>query len=133
MVTEERRVKVLDSGLAKLVEPDHPDADASTRTLQDAAPKTEEGAIVGTVAYMSPEQAEGRNWTAGRTFFLWLSAVRDEYGTAGISGRNEAIDLVGHFAGGTQASERAGAAVPRDLEKSFSAVCARTRSVASSR
>ncbi len=58
-------VKVLDFGLAKLTEP-APGEEASTRTLK---PTTEEGAIVGTVAYMSPEQAEGKPLDARSDIF----------------------------------------------------------------
>ncbi|MGA2147990.1 MAG: serine/threonine-protein kinase [Bryobacteraceae bacterium] len=65
MVDEHGLVKVLDFGLAKLTEPT-PGLDESTRTIK---PTTEEGTIVGTVAYMSPEQAEGKPLDARSDIF----------------------------------------------------------------
>lgn len=56
IVTPDNRVKVLDFGLAKL----RPDEDTETIANQPTALATAEGHILGTVAYMSPEQAEGR-------------------------------------------------------------------------
>ena len=65
IVTDEDRVKVLDFGLAKLVDPAERVAEAATRT----SPVTDVGMVVGTAAYMSPEQAEGRKVDARSDIF----------------------------------------------------------------
>src|SRR2546429_312865 len=73
MLRRDGIVKVLDFGLAKLTErlpPDSVDAEAATKGLV----QTESGVVLGTVAYMSPEQARGLAADA-RTDFFSLGVV----------------------------------------------------------
>ena len=55
-VTKDGIVKILDFGIAALVESDSGTANTATVTIGDAQP----GRVVGTVIYMAPEQARGQ-------------------------------------------------------------------------
>ena len=89
MVTDDGLVKVLDFGLAKLTEPPASDPDQPTRTLDQT---TEQGQVLGTVGYMSPEQVEGKRLDARSDVFS-VGAVLYEM----LTGRPA-------FAGDSQAS-----------------------------
>jgi len=71
IVTAEHRIKVLDFGLAKRVS----GAELSLVTTQQesVAPLTERGTVVGTIAYMAPEQLRGD--TADARSDLWAFGV----------------------------------------------------------
>jgi len=66
MLTTDDQVKILDFGLARVVEPGT-DIDPSNSPTVTVG--TQAGVILGTVAYMSPEQAKGR--TADKRSDIW--------------------------------------------------------------
>jgi len=66
IVSDTGQVKILDFGLAKLTEPVHTSENDATRTVHA---KTDPGTVLGTVHYMSPEQAEGKALDARSDIF----------------------------------------------------------------
>jgi len=83
-VTPDNRIKVLDFGLAKVI-PDRPTDVGMSAT--PTATMTEEGRILGTPAYVSPEQARGKTldkrsdvWAFGCLLYELLTGQRAFHG-----------------------------------------------------
>jgi serine/threonine protein kinase/sugar lactone lactonase YvrE len=89
MLSDEGRLKILDFGLAKL----KPEAGVSGITELPTNARTEEGRIVGTVAYMSPEQAEGKTLDSRSDIFS-LGIVLYEMATGERPFRGETTAFV---------------------------------------
>ena len=60
LVSDSNTVKLLDFGIAKLIEPGPAALSAGETATAHTAPHTSSGLMVGTLSYMSPEQAEGK-------------------------------------------------------------------------
>ena len=123
MLTPEGRVKVLDFGLAKLTEPafgkSGPSESKATLTDRDDAPRTEEGSVMGTVAYMSPEQAEGRPIDQRSDVFSFGSVLYEMLtGQRAFQGETKMATLGAVMRGEPKPlAEAASHPVPRELEK----------------
>ena len=87
-------MKVLDFGLAKLTDrgPVPDTGDDRTRTIANVAPMTVEGSILGTVSYMSPEQAQGKKvdtrsdiFSFGAVLYEMATGVRAFEGESSLS------------------------------------------------
>lgn len=124
MVTDSGRVKVLDFGLAKYTPPVGEGESTWTRRTDG------DGALVGTVAYMSPEQALGRELDA-RTDIFSLGVVFHELlaGELPFPGANaiEVIDAILHRDPPPRARSGSGEVLLPDLQRVLKKAMAKDR------
>ena len=116
IVTDSDRVKILDFGLAKLLDPAEGTADAGTRT----APLTKAGTVVGTAEYMSPEQAEGRRVDARSDIFSFGSVLYEMVtGRRPFAGESSLKVLAKILNADPAPPSQVDASVPSDVERAI--------------
>jgi serine/threonine protein kinase len=115
-LTANGQIKILDFGLAKLVEESH--SNATTVIATEAVTRTRIGRLMGTPAYLSPEQARGEEVDA-RTDIFSFGLVLYEMATGRPAFRGQTSgELINAILQETPAKPSAlNAAVPRELER----------------
>jgi serine/threonine protein kinase/Flp pilus assembly protein TadD len=111
LVSNRGRVKVLDFGLAKQL-------DVTTETTPARSPLTDQGMAVGTVAYMSPEQARGEH-VDPRSDLFSFGAILYEMATGhtAFSGATSAVVFDAILNRAPLAASRVAPAVPAALDR----------------
>jgi serine/threonine protein kinase len=115
MVAESGLVKILDFGLAKLTERAEVGEDDATRTLHA---NTDPGTVMGTAAYMSPEQAEGKLMDARSDVFSFGAVLYEmATGRRAFSGDSQAATMAAVLGKEPRPLSEAAPQMPPELDR----------------
>jgi serine/threonine protein kinase len=117
MVGSDGRVRVVDFGLAKLADAGAVSEDDVTVGAGDR-PQTAEGLLVGTVGYMSPEQAEGKEVDARSDVFSFGAVLYEMVtGRRAFQGDSQASTLAAVLRGEPRPATQVVEGLPAELDR----------------
>ena len=125
-ITHEGDVKILDFGLARLIKPKEPIA--SSQTLSEELNLTGTGQVVGTVAYMSPEQLNSEELDARSDIFSFGVVLYEMFrGQLPFRG-NTLVQLIRSILNDTpEPLRRINTSLPLDLDRLIEKALAKNR------